>query len=967
MVEYSSTMMSGSGKSTPKGTPRAIEDGIERTAEYDAFMSQLEEFHRKQGTTLQREPVLGGKKLDLFRIYKWVQEAGGYAKVTEERGWKKVTMPFDLPPTCTNSAFVVKQLYQRFLYNWEQVHVYSVPHHTLPKRPFENADTASVGSGGGDKRKSAPSTVKQKPSSLQQPMVPYSPPVTEPPAKRMRYNGPSQPTAMQMPPHPQLGMFGQPPPPKAMESIRPTIPNPDADGRDEKYLAGNWKSRLLLSLQSGLPNETDWAFNKLIKLSYTQNFYLGIVPGLLDSLLDYAQPFFDNLRLNRSAVDFETTKLDTPKNPSHPVPPMMEISLFNTRDMAVTLERTVQVLHILRNLSFVPDNAVEFTRSYLLMTYLAKGMALPSTTFHVEIKHHTLDIFENMAAHHVLRAPNDFYLACLRNTVLTSTDKSLICSAVRSMTRLCGVEVNQDVLARGVDDVIVGRMVELLLVPDEEVVSCVLDWMYEVSGLGSDVCERIGRGGGRGWGRAVGGGVGREEGEDGEGSGAGVGGEEERFNIMKLLTKFLHWRGFRGGVGAGNGGAPGAGVGASAVGRPMGGGVGGVSTNGVGAAPGAAGGLKTIGNPLIGGLVGKLGGSGMGGGETFRPEETNGPAVAHAMKWLSDMYMSDPTGIVSPSDVYKHYVSTVGRVGHQGVSADKLTSLILLSFPTSTLEKGGGVPIVKGVRSRLEGATESAATSVAGDFEGVAMEGNGGTGSGEGTPVEGGVVGVNGTLDGKGGEGGVSPGGSERGVEEGAGGGDGAVPTVVAKVVPPKYCCWWGRGQMGSGGEFSRGQQQQQQTPPPCAFGCNTEAELLKHVQTEHVPPGPERYECHWKGCSAFLGSKSAKTRGRILAHLSTHAPLTSSPPPPTPASSTPYPPSTLNLYPLYAPPSVNPYIVEEDLRGIPLTTLLVLRNLAKCEGNKGMFLGLEGGLSHLMMTQGKLCSGLAGVLGELG
>ncbi|KAJ3300363.1 hypothetical protein HK104_001326 [Borealophlyctis nickersoniae] len=117
--------------------PRDFEDAIQRTPEYEQFMAQLDAFHRQQGTSLTKEPVLGGKKLDLFRIYKWVQEAGGYEKVTQERGWKKVTTPFDLPPTCTNSAYVVKQLYQRYLYNWEQVHVHGKPLSMLVKRPFE--------------------------------------------------------------------------------------------------------------------------------------------------------------------------------------------------------------------------------------------------------------------------------------------------------------------------------------------------------------------------------------------------------------------------------------------------------------------------------------------------------------------------------------------------------------------------------------------------------------------------------------------------------------------------------------------------------------------------------------------------------------------------------------------------------------------------------------------------------------
>jgi hypothetical protein len=74
---------------------------IERTAEYEKFMKDLKAFHDQKGylhtldcnltlnlinlfirTLLQPEPVLGGKRLDLLRIYKIVLEAGGYEKVS---------------------------------------------------------------------------------------------------------------------------------------------------------------------------------------------------------------------------------------------------------------------------------------------------------------------------------------------------------------------------------------------------------------------------------------------------------------------------------------------------------------------------------------------------------------------------------------------------------------------------------------------------------------------------------------------------------------------------------------------------------------------------------------------------------------------------------------------------------------------------------------------------------------------
>lgn len=76
-------------------------------------------------TILQAEPVLGGKKLDLLRIYKTVMEAGGYEKVqikeqTElfeftikfrvgyfksrlETSWRSISFSFDMYKQCLYS------------------------------------------------------------------------------------------------------------------------------------------------------------------------------------------------------------------------------------------------------------------------------------------------------------------------------------------------------------------------------------------------------------------------------------------------------------------------------------------------------------------------------------------------------------------------------------------------------------------------------------------------------------------------------------------------------------------------------------------------------------------------------------------------------------------------------------------------------------------------------------------------
>lgn len=75
---------------------------------------------------------------------------------------------------------------------------------------------------------------------------------------------------------------------------------------DEKYLQGGWQNRLSLGLKSNLPNEIDWAFQKLIKLSYQHYFYIQYLPGLFDALMSHLQGFFNSLELKTMANDFVT-------------------------------------------------------------------------------------------------------------------------------------------------------------------------------------------------------------------------------------------------------------------------------------------------------------------------------------------------------------------------------------------------------------------------------------------------------------------------------------------------------------------------------------------------------------------------------------------------------------------------------------------------------------------------------------
>ncbi|KAJ1561944.1 Chromatin structure-remodeling complex protein rsc9 [Cladochytrium tenue] len=372
-------------------------------------------------------------------------------QVTEDRGWKRITNPMNLPATCTNAAYVAKLVYRNSLYNWE-----------LAKRVKHDTPTA---------------VTRQPP-----PQPPQYRPAMPPPISTPRV----QPA------------YAAPPPPPPRPIYTPLIRvGLEDETNEERYLHGGHRNRILLALQSGMPNEVDWAFSRLVKLSKTcpDGFDLATIPGILGAVASFADPFFSQLKLNTSLDNFETT-LETngwtkTKNGSlSKMPVFQELSVFCPRDTEEFVERVLQVMHILRNFSHMHHNRKAFLSEQSILTLLAKAMALPSYSSYVEIKRHAVDIFENLSGVVTIRGKNDFYLACMKK-MLYDSDRSLLLGSLRSIAKLCGSEANHAVLADADPSMLV-RLFQLLLTPnDEELVYAVLDVIYMVSCLGADASAKI--------------------------------------------------------------------------------------------------------------------------------------------------------------------------------------------------------------------------------------------------------------------------------------------------------------------------------------------------------------------------------------------------------------------------------------------------------------------------------------------
>ncbi|XP_008794686.2 high mobility group B protein 15-like [Phoenix dactylifera] len=87
------------------------------------FMETLQKLHRSAGTKFM-VPTMGGRPLNLHRLFAEVTSRGGLEIVIRDRKWKDVVAAFNFPSTITNASFVLRKYYMSLLRSYEQVYYF---------------------------------------------------------------------------------------------------------------------------------------------------------------------------------------------------------------------------------------------------------------------------------------------------------------------------------------------------------------------------------------------------------------------------------------------------------------------------------------------------------------------------------------------------------------------------------------------------------------------------------------------------------------------------------------------------------------------------------------------------------------------------------------------------------------------------------------------------------------------------
>jgi hypothetical protein len=148
-----------------------------------------------------------------------------------------------------------------------------------------------------------------------------------------------------------------------------------------------------------------------------------------------------------------------------------EVSLQQSDEAECMMEHTLQILHILRNFSFIQENAKLLAASTQLKQMMIKNLVLSSSHYT-----HCIDVLENVAAY-IDIGPSDNYILCLASLVYAN-ERHVLLGSMRVLTLLSLNKNNQTALIPGSAQT-ADRILQLLVVNDEEVIGAALEYLYQ--------------------------------------------------------------------------------------------------------------------------------------------------------------------------------------------------------------------------------------------------------------------------------------------------------------------------------------------------------------------------------------------------------------------------------------------------------------------------------------------------------
>ncbi|KAM7361265.1 brahma associated protein 170kD isoform 2-T2 [Cochliomyia hominivorax] len=459
----------------------------------DEFYKDLQQFHEKRGTPIMHMPKITGREVDLHRLYCEVTERGGFQKVNMRDEWDEILPELGLNEKIVNGSAALKYIYRRVLEKYERLNYFGEDPDKMDAS--DAAELAEFNMSGGRGRGS------RYPSSY----------------------GSSNPALIH----------------NVAMTYNYRQHNVNMDRRRQFKLSTDLHKpsayeKLMLSLLSPLPNEQDFAINACTLMANESRHTLKLneYPKLLDALLAHTGVFsdytmrklfqhiysgvrhhslygfwYDLLADKPQIMDLYTDEqalreaaliddYDDGKPEMEGIwQDCHELDFLNLRTGLGTQDyvgqRVLQVVSILRNLSFQEENLGVLSKNKTFLRFLVMSSNIRWSNVHIQ----ALEIAGNIAGELEIQDPTiDDLSRCLMATLcdgIEGPDRGVIINCLEILYKLCQKDTNEDYVLKCLNANFYNTIALFLSLNDIMLLLFTLEAIYALTCLGPKSCHSM--------------------------------------------------------------------------------------------------------------------------------------------------------------------------------------------------------------------------------------------------------------------------------------------------------------------------------------------------------------------------------------------------------------------------------------------------------------------------------------------
>ncbi|POS84250.1 hypothetical protein EPUL_004223, partial [Erysiphe pulchra] len=263
--------------------------------------------------------------------------------------------------------------------------------------------------------------------------------------------------------------------------------------------------RCLCALRSGIPAEQDYALHHLVKISmergdkYRFEGFPGLAEGLIEKLLEVSSLFYEVNWNIKYMYDDDISRntlngLDGTPDILEKISQLKRIPIddnIQSKEFSDTMLQINEAALTLRNMVMLEENALYVSELPLSRDFLSIALNLPNMDSVIELKHYALEIAEQITKYLHLDENDPLFISLLNQIYLE--DRGSILTALRAISRI-SMNLEENNFLKGVPINIIERILDCILLNDEDLVSTCLDFLYQYTAIVNNVEPMLSKG-----------------------------------------------------------------------------------------------------------------------------------------------------------------------------------------------------------------------------------------------------------------------------------------------------------------------------------------------------------------------------------------------------------------------------------------------------------------------------------------